>query len=117
MKTDIDYLRELEQHLMAAARRETGPAAAVLKGRTGLRWRTFSARLVARVRPWTDLPLVAGYGITTAEQVAQAAGFADGVVVGSALIALMEGLPEEEIMLDVAGYVRALKEATTKMSV
>jgi tryptophan synthase alpha chain len=75
-----------------------------------------AARLVARVRGYTDLPLVAGYGITTAEQVTQAAGFADGVVVGSSLIALMEGLPEEEIMLDVAGYVRALKEATVKTS-
>jgi len=73
-----------------------------------------AAHLVARVRRYTDLPLVAGYGITTAEQVTQAARFADGVVVGSALIALMEGLPEEEIMLDVAGYVRALKEATKK---
>ena len=73
-----------------------------------------AARLVARVRRYTDLPLVAGYGITTAEQVTEAARFADGVVVGSALIALMEGLPEEEIMLDVAGYVRALKEATKK---
>ena len=41
---------------------------------------------VARVRAATDLPLAVGFGISTAEQAAHVARFADGVIVGSALI-------------------------------
>jgi tryptophan synthase alpha chain len=42
--------------------------------------------LVAALRPRTDLPLLVGVGIGTPEQAADACGFADGVVVGSALV-------------------------------
>jgi len=46
-----------------------------------------SARgVVEALRPLTDRPLLAGVGITTAEQAAAACGFADGVIVGSALM-------------------------------
>ena len=48
--------------------------------------------LVRRLRPATDLPLLVGVGITEPAQAAQACAFADGVVVGSALVqALLEG--------------------------
>jgi tryptophan synthase alpha chain len=50
------------------------------------------APLVTRARAVTDLPLFAGFGISTPEQAAAAAELADGVVVGSAaLIAAEEG--------------------------
>jgi tryptophan synthase alpha chain len=39
--------------------------------------------LVARARGLTDLPLYAGFGISTPEQAAAAAAIADGIVVGS----------------------------------
>jgi tryptophan synthase alpha chain len=42
--------------------------------------------LVTRVRPLTDVPLLVGVGIATPEQAAEACRFADGVVVGSALV-------------------------------
>jgi tryptophan synthase alpha chain len=42
--------------------------------------------LVAALRPLTDLPLLVGVGIGTPEQAAEACGFADGVIVGSALV-------------------------------
>jgi tryptophan synthase alpha chain len=46
-----------------------------------------SAReLVARLRPLTDRPLLIGVGVGTPEQAAEAASFADGVIVGSALM-------------------------------
>lgn len=41
---------------------------------------------VARVREATPLPVAVGFGISTAAQAAAAARFADGVVVGSALV-------------------------------
>ncbi len=44
------------------------------------------------LRPLTDLPLLVGVGIGTPEQAGAAGGFADGVIVGSALMAcLVEG--------------------------
>jgi tryptophan synthase alpha chain len=41
---------------------------------------------VARIRRHSKLPVAVGFGISTREQVAQAAAHADGVVVGSALV-------------------------------
>ena len=49
--------------------------------------------IVTRVRGWTDLPVALGFGIASGEQAAVAARYADGVVVGSALVrALDDGL-------------------------
>jgi tryptophan synthase alpha subunit len=43
------------------------------------------------------------------------AEFADGAVVGSALVNLMESHPDaDEVMLEVSDYIRALKEAGTR---
>jgi tryptophan synthase alpha chain len=48
--------------------------------------------VVAALRPHSDLPLLVGVGIGTPEQAADACAFADGVIVGSALVArLLEG--------------------------
>jgi tryptophan synthase alpha chain len=56
-----------------------------LTGTTGARETISSqlAGLVERAREATDLPLLAGFGIATPEQAAEAAALADGVVVGS----------------------------------
>lgn len=42
--------------------------------------------LVEALRPLTDLPLLVGVGITTPDQAQQAASFADGAIVGSAIV-------------------------------
>jgi tryptophan synthase alpha chain len=41
---------------------------------------------VARVRRHTELPLAVGFGVSTVEQAASVAGYADGVIVGSTLV-------------------------------
>ncbi len=46
--------------------------------------------LLARMRRLTDLPLAVGFGISTAAQVSEIASVSDGVVVGSALVRLIE---------------------------
>jgi tryptophan synthase alpha chain len=51
------------------------------------------AGLVARTRRLTDLPLYAGFGISTPEQAAQAAELADGVIVGSRALEAAEDGP------------------------
>ena len=48
------------------------------------------APLVERARAVTDLPLYAGFGISTPEQATAAAALADGVVVGSAALSAAE---------------------------
>lgn len=62
--------------------------AASTMGVTGVRTTLSSsaADLVARVRPHTQLPVCVGVGVTTPEQAAQVASFADGVIVGSAFV-------------------------------
>jgi len=41
---------------------------------------------VARIRRHTDLPLAVGFGVSTPEQAEEVAGYADGVIIGSALV-------------------------------
>ncbi len=62
--------------------------AASLLGVTGVR-DAVSERargLVDRIRAASDLPVALGIGVSTADQVRQVAAFADGVIVGSALV-------------------------------
>ena len=63
--------------------------------------------LVERVQAATKVPVALGFGISTPEQVKDAAAVADGIVVGSALVRFLE----EEPAGDVAGKVRWLKSA------
>jgi len=45
--------------------------------------------LIARIRKVTQKPIAVGFGISTPAQAAQAAKFADGVIVGSAIVELI----------------------------
>ena len=59
-------------------------------GRTQPRCAKRSSRLIERTRTVTPLPLAAGFGISTPEQAGIVAKMADGVVVGSAIVRLIE---------------------------
>lgn len=48
------------------------------------------AELVRRIRAATDLPVCVGFGVSTPAQARQVASLADGVIVGSALVAALE---------------------------
>ena len=61
--------------------------------------------LVRRTRATTDLPVCVGLGVSNAEQAAEVAGFADGVIVGSAFVKRMLDAPDEAAGL---AAVRAL---------
>lgn len=70
--------------------------------------------LVGRLRAITDLPLAVGFGISRPEQAAAVARLADGVVVGSAFVRLIEqaqGSPELERRLE--RFARELRQAIT----
>jgi tryptophan synthase alpha chain len=69
-----------------------------------------AAELVGRLRPLTDRPLLVGVGIAEPSQASQACAFADGVVVGSALVRpLLDGDPAAALRL--AGAFRAAIDA------
>lgn len=68
------------------------------------------AELSKRVRARTDIPLVAGVGIATAEMASEAARHADGVIVGSALVRRVLDAP------DTAAAASALGEAVAELA-
>lgn len=84
-------------------------------GVTGARATTSDAAptLVSRVRAATDLPVGVGLGVSNGDQAAEVAGFADGVIVGSALVrCLLDAAPAtgldtlRELAADLAAGVR-----------
>jgi tryptophan synthase alpha chain len=80
-----------------------------LTGTTGARAEVSSqlAGLVERARAVTDVPLLAGFGISTPAQAAEAASLADGIVVGSRAVEVAhEGGPEA-----LREYVASLRVA------
>lgn len=67
------------------------------------------ASLLQKARQYTDLPLALGFGIATESQVAQAASFADAVIVGSALVSRLAGRASlDEKCADAAIFARSL---------
>lgn len=64
--------------------------------------------LVERLRALTDVPVALGFGLSTPEQVKDAAAVADGVVVGSALVRFLEEHPDG----DLGAQVRWLTSTT-----
>ena len=66
--------------------------AASLMGVTGTRTAVSSSAkdLVTRIRQVSDLPVAVGLGVSNAEQVREVAQYADGVIVGSAFIRLIQ---------------------------
>jgi tryptophan synthase alpha chain len=67
-----------------------------------------------RIRPRTALPVVVGFGIKTPEQAGAVARFADGAVVGSAIVARIEsktGTKPADLVADVVGFCAELAKS------
>ena len=64
-------------------------------------------KLVRRLRRYTKLPIAVGFGISTAEQFAAVGSFADGAVVGSAIVETIERNPGKEAE-SVAEFIQSL---------
>ena len=90
--------------------------ASSLMGVTGVRETvsTAASSLVQRIRASTQLPVCVGIGISNAAQAAQVAGFADGVIVASALVKTILDAPDQaaglaavqKLTAELAGGVR-----------
>jgi len=69
-------------------------------------------RMVGELRADCRLPIGVGFGISTPAEAAAVAGYADAVVVGSALVRLIETNAESPgLVSEVGGFLRALKGA------
>jgi tryptophan synthase alpha chain len=68
-----------------------------------------AADLAARIRRWTELPVAVGFGISTAEHVAQVGEFADAAVIGSAIVELIERSTPEAAPEAVARFIKGLR--------
>ncbi|SFV00817.1 tryptophan synthase subunit alpha [Alicyclobacillus macrosporangiidus] len=87
-------------------------------GVTGERAR-MSARLqelVQTARRYTEVPVAVGFGVSRPDQAHEIAGFADGVIVGSAIVrrigeAVAAGRGDEALLASVSGFAGALIEA------
>lgn len=82
-----------------------------LKGVTGAR-STMSTDLgdfISRVRKTTDKPLCVGFGISTPEQAQRAAGLADGVIIGSRILDIIE--KSKRPAADIKGFITKVRSA------
>ena len=70
------------------------------------------AQRIAELKQFTELPIGVGFGIRTAEQAADMAGVADAVVVGTALIEVLEAAsnaePAEALRSAVSDFRRSV---------
>jgi tryptophan synthase alpha chain len=69
--------------------------------------------LTSEIRHSTKLPVGVGFGISSPEQVSRIAGYADAVIVGSAIVRIIEkhGENKEELFDELSGFVSGLSRA------
>ena len=112
---DLIYLlapTSTEERVRLVAERSRGFIYLVsVTGVTGTRDRLPASleAFVAGVRQVATQPLCVGFGISTPEQAKRIARIADGVIVGSRLIQLMES--EGDIVSTVGNFIRGLRQA------
>ena len=64
---------------------------------------------IQRARGYTDLPLVVGFGISTPHHVSTVAKCADGAIVASALINIIDKTPPAERRAALVAYIQSLR--------
>ncbi|MCL0029102.1 tryptophan synthase subunit alpha [Dehalococcoidia bacterium] len=82
-----------------------------LTGVTGVRRALSSdlSQLVGRIRRHSDLPVLVGFGISQRQHVKEVGGFADGAIVGSAILDAVDKAPLGREADTARDFVRALK--------
>jgi tryptophan synthase alpha chain len=70
------------------------------------------AREVTKIRKLTKMPIAVGFGISNAAQAKEIGALADGIVIGSAVVKLIdENRNNSELVRIVADYTREIKNA------
>jgi tryptophan synthase alpha chain len=111
---DIIYLlspASTEERIRLVADRSSGFIYLVsLTGVTGARDKLPEEleSFVARVQARTEKPLCVGFGVSTPEQARRVAKVADGVIVGSRIIQLLD---EDKSLKNACSFIKSLREA------
>ena len=72
--------------------------------------KTDIASIVNAIRKNTDIPCAVGFGISTPEQAKKMAAIADGVIVGSAIVKILEEYGKDAPPY-IGAYVKSMKDA------
>ena len=67
------------------------------------------AELVGRIRRHTELPVLVGFGVSTPEHFQEIGQFADGAIIGSALLDAIDQAPEERVVQVASEFVKGLR--------
>jgi tryptophan synthase alpha chain len=116
---DLIYLlapTSTEKRIEMVARKSQGFIYIVsVTGTTGARDNLITNldELVAGIRKKTSKPLCVGFGISTPQQVRQVARVADGVIIGSQIIQMMQA---KDNYASVCGFVKELRQAVDTAS-
>ena len=70
-------------------------------------------QLVTRIRRYTDLPILVGFGVSTPQHIKEISFFADGAVIGSALIDVIEKAEEGNTVEAARNFVCNMKKTTS----
>lgn len=83
-----------------------------MTGITGARLTNFNEikDKVSEIQSYTDLPVAVGFGISRPEEARKISRWADGVIVGSALVRLIEdNIGKKQLLSRVSGFISSLK--------
>ena len=100
-----------EERIIQACKRANGFIYCVsLTGVTGARNDLSEGlpKLVSKIRKHTDLPIMVGFGVSNYEHVKAISQFADGAVVGSALLDAIDKAPSDRTAHTTSEFVRGL---------
>ncbi|WP_017981121.1 tryptophan synthase subunit alpha [Methanocaldococcus villosus] len=117
---DLIYLvapTTTEERLKKILERASGFVYAVsVTGTTGEREKIAeeTKELIKRVKKYSKIPVCVGFGISKKEHVEELCSIADGAIVGSAIVKLVEKYKGEEFLRELEKFVKELKEGTKK---
>jgi len=70
-------------------------------------------RMVKKIKRFTELPVAVGFGVSTREQAGKIAKYSDGIIVGSAIVKIIEEFSNDKkrLLKKVGNFIKGLKEA------
>ena len=73
--------------------------------------------MVAEIRKHTEKPICVGFGVSTPDQAQQLAQIADGVIVGSAIVKIIEENLDDELamLLNVERFAEGLSKGVKEI--
>jgi len=72
--------------------------------------------LAGQIKTTTGLPVGVGFGVSSPEQVETIAGYSDAVIVGSAIVRIIEqhGNNKDKLLSELSGFIKSLSRACIK---